>query len=516
MEKNVSTDQVPQKRRTSIKRMVIIFSAVLFSIIFFGGSTAFVLSMWQMIHTSTGSQLENAVETETVRLEASVNGEIALALKMADSPVIKRHFQNPGNSELREIAFEEIEGYRRAFSGDTIFWASDVDKEFYFSEDNHYTLDTNDPDEYWYNQTLYQTPSFNFNINYNAELKKILLFINAPVFDSAHRPIGLVGTGIDVSEFVNDIYRNYTGTADLYFFNSLGEITGARDMNLITSKTTIDKHLGNTGVEILAKVKELKEIEGEAFSFNASSGEVVAIGIVGALQWHIVTVHPITIGDALNSAMTVLFVLMMAVIAIILVIFLVFIIGLLNPLNQIVKALDRISTDWDLTLRLELNRRDEIGTLGEFFNLTFERMRNLIFSIRKETEVLSEIGNDLASNMNETAAAVNEIAANIQSIKGRVINQSASVTETHATMEQLVGNIKKLDDHVENQSNNISQSSSAIEQMVANIRSVTDTLVKNGDNVKTLTDSSIPRKWAIPGCRKWRRTFRKSPASPKG
>ena len=39
--------------------------------------------------------------------------------------------------------------------------------------------------------------------------------------------------------------------------------------------------------------------------------------------------------------------------------------------------------------------------------------------------------------MNETAAAVNEINANIQSIKGRVINQSASVSETHATMEQL-------------------------------------------------------------------------------
>jgi methyl-accepting chemotaxis protein len=89
-----------------------------------------------------------------------------------------------------------------------------------------------------------------------------------------------------------------------------------------------------------------------------------------------------------------------------------------------------------------------------------------------------------------TAAAVNQITANIQSIKGRVMNQSASVTETNATMEQVVANINKLNGHVENQSNNISQASSAIEQMVANINSVTGTLVNNAANVSALKEAS--------------------------
>jgi methyl-accepting chemotaxis protein len=92
--------------------------------------------------------------------------------------------------------------------------------------------------------------------------------------------------------------------------------------------------------------------------------------------------------------------------------------------------------------------------------------------------------------MNETAAAVNEITANIQSIKGRIVNQSASVTQTNATMEQLVGSIKKLDGQVDNQSSNITLASSAIEEMVANIRAVTDTLIKNEANVKILMDAS--------------------------
>jgi methyl-accepting chemotaxis protein len=162
-----------------------------------------------------------------------------------------------------------------------------------------------------------------------------------------------------------------------------------------------------------------------------------------------------------------------------------------KPIVKVAETLKDIAQgEGDLTKSIDVQSNDEVGDLAKYFNQTLDKIRNLVISIKKEATVLSDIGGDLSTNMNETAAAVNQITANIQSIKGRVINQSASVTETHATMENLVGNIKKLDGHVGNQSSNISSASSAIEQMVANIRSVTETLIKNGDNVKTLLESS--------------------------
>jgi methyl-accepting chemotaxis protein len=164
---------------------------------------------------------------------------------------------------------------------------------------------------------------------------------------------------------------------------------------------------------------------------------------------------------------------------------------LLRPINFATAMLKEVSEgEGDLTKRLTLSNRDEIGDMAEYFNKTFEKIKNLVVVIKKEAGNLDNIGNDLASNMTETAAAINQITANIQSIKGRVINQSASVTQTHAIMEQVVVNINKLNDHVEKQSSNVSQSSSAIEEMVANIHSVTDTLVKNTDNVNTLMEAS--------------------------
>jgi methyl-accepting chemotaxis protein len=162
-----------------------------------------------------------------------------------------------------------------------------------------------------------------------------------------------------------------------------------------------------------------------------------------------------------------------------------------KPIVKVVDTLKDISEgEGDLTRNIAVSSKDEVGELALYFNKTLEKIKSLIILIKGEAAKLSDIGNDLSNNMTETAASVNEITANIQGIKSRVINQSASVTETNATMEQVIANINKLNGHVENQSNNISLASSAIEEMVANISSVTNTLVNNSANVKTLREAS--------------------------
>jgi methyl-accepting chemotaxis protein len=165
--------------------------------------------------------------------------------------------------------------------------------------------------------------------------------------------------------------------------------------------------------------------------------------------------------------------------------------SLTRPIIKVVEKLKEISDgEGDLTRTININSKDEVGDLAMYFNKTLSKIRALILNVRKEALALLEIGNALASNMTETAAAINEITANIRSIKGRIISQSASVSETNATMEQVVTNINKLNSHVENQSAKVSGASSALEEMVANINAVTQTLVNNSVNVKTLRDAS--------------------------
>ncbi|MCL2127175.1 MAG: methyl-accepting chemotaxis protein [Treponema sp.] len=163
----------------------------------------------------------------------------------------------------------------------------------------------------------------------------------------------------------------------------------------------------------------------------------------------------------------------------------------IRPIISVTNTLKDISEgEGDLTRVIPEKGNDEITDLSRHFNKTLEKIRNLIVNIKQQTVMLFDTGNELASNMTQTAAAVNQITANIQNIQGQVINQSASVTETNATMEQITVNIDKLNTHVTNQSSSVSQSSSAIEQMLANVESVTQTLFKNEKNVEELMESS--------------------------
>nr|AGS52547.1 methyl-accepting chemotaxis protein [uncultured bacterium contig00023] len=163
--------------------------------------------------------------------------------------------------------------------------------------------------------------------------------------------------------------------------------------------------------------------------------------------------------------------------------------GIMKPIISISGTFKAVG-EGDLTARTNITSKDEMRDFSDTFNVAMEKIRNLMANIGKEAESLQSIGNTLASNMTQTAAAVNQITTNIQSIKSRVINQSASVSQTHATMEQLVGNISKLNEHISDQGNSLSQASSAIEEMVANINSVTQTLVNNAGNVQTLQEAS--------------------------
>ncbi|MFP3089628.1 methyl-accepting chemotaxis protein, partial [Treponema sp. TIM-1] len=99
-----------------------------------------------------------------------------------------------------------------------------------------------------------------------------------------------------------------------------------------------------------------------------------------------------------------------------------------KPIVNVALTLKDISEgEGDLTKTVNVHSKDEIGDLARYFNATLEKIKTLVITIKNRAADLADIGNELAGNMTETAAAINEITANIQSIKGRIINQSSSV-----------------------------------------------------------------------------------------
>jgi len=315
------------------------------------------------------------IEIERLKLEASINSEIAIALRMADSPLIQWHFQNPNDEQMKQIALGEIEGYRRAFTGKNVFWVGDVDKKYYFNNEYVYTIDPSAESSWWYNSIMKSQSPYSLNVNFDVGLKRTMVWVNAPVLDNDQKPVGIVGTGINVSDFINAINYNNAETEDeLYFFNVAGDIIKAKNIDLVENKANIAEVLGQTGEEIFAKSKGLQTGEIKYFK-TKTKRQIIAItsipiSAIPALNWYITAVRPVTIAGFLYTGMTVLFGIMMAVILLVFVFFNIFIAIMLEPLNQIVKTINQTFADWDLNPIEGEHHKDEVGTFHDFFHLT--------------------------------------------------------------------------------------------------------------------------------------------------
>ena len=95
---------------------------------------------------------------------------------------------------------------------------------------------------------------------------------------------------------------------------------------------------------------------------------------------------------------------------------------LLAPVKKTALALEEISAgDGDLTRRLPVTSRDEVGKLANDFNGFIAKLQEIVSSVRGSGERLARIGTELSANMEETGAAVFQINSNIDSVKNQVL-----------------------------------------------------------------------------------------------
>jgi methyl-accepting chemotaxis protein len=312
---------------------------------------------------------------------------------------------------------------------------------------------------------------------------------------TANGIVGRVGIMVDLtssSDIIAQIQPYGTGRAVLY--STDGTIAAHYDSKKVGGKITDADSVAILGQQAVNDTLEtLKSGRPNSGRNNGRIFESYPF-YVGDVKtaWTILSSVP---EDAVFAAVNRLtrITIMIVVVAVIVAGMIVFFVAgnIAKPIVNVALTLKDISEgEGDLTKTILIKSGDEIGDLALYFNHTLEKIKNLVIIIKNKAVTLFDIGNELATNMTETAAAINQITANIQSIKGRVINQSASVTETNATMEQITINIDKLNGHIENQISSVAQSSSAIEEMLANIQSVTHTLIKNADNVTALASAS--------------------------
>jgi methyl-accepting chemotaxis protein len=364
----------------------------------------------------------------------------------------------------------------------------------------HYIVDdttANLGDREYVRQAMGGQPAI--GVVFSRVTSQIVVMFAAPVLqnDQSNAPVsGVLIARKDGGHALSDLVvalRSTMPSGYSFLVDVDGTFIAHPNRDLVTAQfNPIRESENNPSVKELGDVvaTALKEREGYAHFHYEGKNLIGTFSEVPDHPWLLFsTIERHEVDSQLTSMRVIVLLIGLALIVVGLVI--AFFIGrsIAKPVSSIAEILKEVGQG-DLTHRINISTKDEIGDLSGNLNSTLEKINGLIMTIKKESETLSGIGNTLANNSTESAAAVTQIAASIQTVKSRVVNQSASVNETHATMAQISDNIDKLNANVESQSSSVSQSSSAIEEMLANIQSVTQTLIKNADNVKELMEAS--------------------------
>ncbi|MFQ3547800.1 MAG: methyl-accepting chemotaxis protein, partial [Termitinemataceae bacterium] len=155
--------------------------------------------------------------------------------------------------------------------------------------------------------------------------------------------------------------------------------------------------------------------------------------------------------------------------------------------------------DGDLTKRLTIVSKDELGEMGENLNQFLDIIHNIVRQVRAMVQDMRRLGEELQANSVESASAARQIAGNTEDSRKKLVNQSASITETLATVEQINRNIQSFLQMIQTQAANLTEASSAIEEMVANIHSVTQITIRNQESITLLGKDADAGKELLDG-----------------
>ncbi|MBL4591234.1 MAG: methyl-accepting chemotaxis protein [Phycisphaerales bacterium] len=106
---------------------------------------------------------------------------------------------------------------------------------------------------------------------------------------------------------------------------------------------------------------------------------------------------------------------------------------LTKPLNATIAMIKDVATgDGDLTKRLDLNRADEIGKLGHWFDMFLENLHGIISQMRDSSQAVASAATEIAASADEMAVGLQTQEQQTQQVAAAVEELSQSVTEVAA------------------------------------------------------------------------------------
>ena len=479
------TGAADNKRFSIRKKLIIIFGLVL-TVVLVGGIVFAIRSTRKVVNDRIQTHLtDKAVDVAEI-IDGRIRAWFQLVEGMARMPdlrdssislseklrILEREAAH--NPKVIEMSITDMNGYRRTFSGKTAFVG----------------------DREWFMQAQSGNPFISDPLISRAS-NKFVIAVAVPLRNERNVIVGVLGCtipGTSLSDLIDDIVVGKTGNC--HVLGAHGTTIADANKEYVESQfNSVEAAETDPNFASLAELEKIaieSETPGTGYYTYEGTMQIAAYAKSKLSDWTVIVKAPYREFMGTVNRLSI----MMDIIGFIILVsslIVIYIIArkMVQPLQRVGTALKNIAQgDGDLSVRLPISGNDEVTELSAYFNQTIEKIGYTIRSIGENTDTMRSVGNELASNMTETANAVHEISSNIEGVKQQALTQSASVTETSATIEEIIRTIKQLNNSIEAQAASVAQSSAAIEEMVANIASIGQTLDRTDGVIKDLASAT--------------------------
>ncbi|GGX91658.1 hypothetical protein GCM10007160_18890 [Litchfieldella qijiaojingensis] len=367
---------------------------------------------------------ENYTLLHMQKILAPVSRELALSQRFADSVVTREWLENESDPATKTRFTEEAEGYRRAFADHSYFVIDHDSGNYYFSDDERpnleapsYRLASNDPDDAWYFQTTRSDEPYNLNVNVDRKLGVTKVWFNV-VVQGDHGPLGLAGTGLDLSEFLDELIRDEAPGLTPMIVDRHGALqahpsleriafsSGASDGD-VDERQTVQALLSNAEeqerlVEAMQASRQSPEHVQTLWATLDQRERLLSVGYIPELDWHLITALDLSVAPILERRW--LWPLLIALTLVLGILLMAFAYAtnklILSPLNRLKLSAQAIA-DGRYDSHLPTSRDDEIGELSQAFSSMAGQVQRhtqeLESKVRERTRALEQANAEMAA-----------------------------------------------------------------------------------------------------------------------
>ena len=173
----------------------------------------------------------------------------------------------------------------------------------------------------------------------------------------------------------------------------------------------------------------------------------------------------------------------------------------IKPLKKVGYAIKEIASgEADLTKRLPVGTKDEIGSLASGFNEFTEKLQAIVTELKESKGDLHIYGEQLGKMVQDNADFLGEMVNSIQGVNGEIANQHEKVNESVSAADEISKSVESLRELLQKQETGVEQASAAVTEMIGNISSVSNSVEKMAgefESLQTDVDKGIAQQHEV-------------------